>query len=256
MAIRCIHHKEMNDDGYYNWNCIPYEKRLPKGEKNKKYPEYKDHPCPFMDFAECNAWMEGEKYRLFEEIWTKKYDSAFFYGAKFIDWCRRIEKIPNDDLWKFMRTWFPDGSNLKFIGYPDQGWTDKEKLVHKLELTSFTPLPRQDPPNDVCLNESCSCCSQYIVCPMVHNRRELLAYGVPEGLKKTRSYTRWRWHLNKAKSIEKEDKEQGQMWRAKTIWFILRQIEAEDFASGNAIVNRGFVDMRGQGTLPIIVDRL
>jgi hypothetical protein len=263
MAIRCVHKDEAARNDYYNYDCILYTKRL-KGEKNSKYPQYKDHPCPFMDFAECKAWMEGEKYALFEKIWTKKYDPAFFYAARFIDFCRRIENIPHSDLWKFMRRSYPDGHNLKFIGYPNNTMTAMEKIIHKFELDTFSPKPYKDPPDDCCLNEYCGpSCDQYVVCPMVHHRKELLAYGIPKQIAQTRQYTKWRWHLAKAKSIENgkregeyPSKEAGVMWRAKTIWFILRQINAQDFATESSIRRRGYVDMKGQGTLPVIVDKL
>lgn len=251
--IRCKYH---DDDTYgQNYTCIPFEKRL------EKKVDGNDHPCPFKDFAECKEWMEGEKFELLWRVWLKKYDPGGLDSAGFYRWSRLLAKIDPEYIWEFMEKTYP---YLRFIGYEDVSWTDREQLIFKLELLDFSAL-NKDPPEDCCINENCNpySCMKYIVCPMIHNRRELIAMGIPKDIKKTRSYNRWKWHLNKSKRIRSGEEE---MWSkenrkeaadkhlAKVIWFAFRELAAKDLASTSTIRHRGYDMDDNQCQLEIKVD--
>lgn len=253
--IRCKYH----EDGTYghNYTCIPFEKRLEKKQNGT------DHPCPFKDFGECKEWMEGEKFELLWKIWLKKYDPGGFDSAGFYKWSRRLANISPEYVWQFMKNKYP---YLQFIGYETVSWTPAEKIKFKLELLDFQALNR-DPPQDCCINEGCSSyCPKYIVCPMIHYRKEILAMGVPDDIKKTRSYTRWKWHLNKSNRIRsgKEHKTWGSKSRkedadtilCKVIWFSLRELTVGDFATASAIKHRGFNNYPNQDKLNIKIDEI
>ena len=252
--IRCKYHE---DGTYgYNYTCIPFEKRL------EKKVDGTDHPCPFKDFGECTEWMEGEKFELLWKVWLKKYDPGGFDSASFYKWSRRLKKIGPERVWDFMKKTYP---HLRFIGYETVSCTPKEKLLFKLELLDFGcvrdyPASRNE---DYCINDPCgSYCKNYIVCPMVHYRKELLAMGVPKDIKKTHSYTRWKWHLNKSKRIRSGEesiwgndrKEMANTILCKVIWFSLRELVAEDFATPSAIRGRGHMNLDGQEQLKIKID--
>lgn len=248
--INMIQCKYKDDGTYgYNYTCIPFEKRLDT-EKNGN-----DHPCPFKDFGECKEWMEGEKFALLWKIWLKKYDPGGFNSNGFHEWSRRLAEINPEHIWRFMKKTYP---NLQFVGYEDVSWNPDEKLKFKLELLDFSAIDK-DPPADCCINEGCSSyCMKYIVCPMIHYKKELLAMGVPKDIKKTRSYNRWKWHLNKSNRL-RSGKEQ-QTWHeenadtilCKVIWYVLRELAV--LASPKAIENRGFNNYKNQDKLNIISD--
>jgi len=248
MAIKCF----FADDSTFGWNykCIPYDKRLETSSNGEK----KDHPCPFHDFGECTEWMEGKKFEFLWEIWCKRYDPGGLNSSGFYEWSRALEEISPELVWKFMKSQY---HNLKFFGYEDPRWPDDEKMEHRFELFSFSPLNNEDPRMDCCINDSCSTwCKNYIVCPVRHYQKELLKMGVPDDIKKCRSYNRFKWHLNKIKREIKEghEKKSTDEHMCRTIWFALREIAANDFASVETITRRQYIPMKNQNLLPITVE--
>ncbi len=248
MAIKCFFAD--NADFGHNWTCIPFKERLQKSTNGEK----KNHPCPFHDFGECKEWMEEKKFEFLWDIWCKKYDQGGINSADFYNWTRDLKDIDPSAIWKFMDNEY---NYLKFIGYEDPRWTDREKLEHKFELFSFSAFDRENPKEDCCINDNCSTwCNKYIICPIRRHQKELLKIGIPSELKKCSSYTRFRWHINKVKGEIKQNyrKKHTNDHMARTIWYILREIAAEDFSSPEVIQRRGYIPMEKQNVLQIKVE--
>jgi hypothetical protein len=248
MAIKCF----FADDSDFgcNYTCIPYDKRLEKSTNGDK----KDHPCPFHDFGECQEWMEGKKFEFLWDIWCKRYDQGGINSSDFYEWTRDLEKLKPDIVWKFIKHEY---DKLRFIGYEDPRWVDREKMEHRFELFSFSPLGQEDPRMDCCINDSCSTwCKNYITCPVRRYRKELLKIGIPHEIKMCQSYNRFKWHINKIKKevAEGHDKKHTDEHMSRVIWFALREIAAEDFASTETISRRQFIPMKNQNLLPMMVE--
>lgn len=163
----------------------------------------------------------------------RKYDPAGFeLSTTFYWWTRHIDNMPHDSIWEFMEEQFP---SLEFRGYPDESWSNEQTFLHMIEIESFQPFGFAEPPNDICLNESCSWCKVHPVCPIIHYWKEIIAHGMPSNIKRARNYNRWMWHLAKAERMKKERNKGWEIHKAKTIWFGIRQIHAGDFTEKQII---------------------